>query len=175
MIRPTFWPLLFRYSTTSSRVSQEDPMAITTPVGLGVADVIEGLVAASGQVADLFHVVGHDARCFEIIGVAGFPALEIDVRVLSRAPQFGPFGVGAPGPEGRNGLSVDQFGPCRRSRSFRFSGFHETSGTRRKSAGKEHWPRWRQDGRRVPCPWLPGLSWRPAARSRSGARPMTSW
>ena len=80
------------------------------PVGLGVADIVEGLVAAAGQVADLLHVVGHDARCFEVIGIAGFPALEIDVRVLGRAPQFGPFGVGAPGPEGRHGLAVDQFG-----------------------------------------------------------------
>ena len=78
------------------------------PVGLRVADVVKRLVAPAGEIADLLHGGNDDPRDLEIKGVGGLAALEVDVRVLGRATQLGPLGVGAPRPELRHGLEVDE-------------------------------------------------------------------
>ena len=79
-------------------------------LGGGIADVVEELVVSAGQVTDFLHVVRDDAGELEIVGIGGFPALEIDVRILGGASQFRTFRIGAARPKPRHRLSVDQAG-----------------------------------------------------------------
>ena len=54
-------------------------------LGGGVAVVLEGTVAAAGELGDLAHVAGHDVRDGVVVLVASLHALEVDVAVLGGA------------------------------------------------------------------------------------------
>ena len=62
---------------------------------IGCADVVEGLVVAAGQLANLLHDLGDDVRSGLIELVRSFAALEVDVRVLRGALLMGMIGVQA--------------------------------------------------------------------------------
>ena len=74
------------------------------------AHVIEQVIATAGELAHLVHIVLHDAGDGVILFVGGFPALEVDIRVLGGAAQVGMLGVHGPGAEGFDRLKVAQLG-----------------------------------------------------------------
>ena len=75
---------------------------------VGCAVVIEQLVIAAGDLADLGQVAGHDFRDLFVEGVGGFPGLEEDVRVLVGAADHGMVGVQSRFPEAGQSLPVQQ-------------------------------------------------------------------
>jgi hypothetical protein len=79
------------------------------PICIGIADIVEQVVFASGEFVHFFHIVGDDVRHFAVKGVDSFAALKIDVRVLGRSAQFRRFRVHCPGAEIFQRFHVDQF------------------------------------------------------------------
>ncbi len=66
------------------------------PLSIGGAVVIKGLVVASCQGTNLFHNFLYDTRHSQVVGVSCFTALEVDIWVLSRTPEFWAFGAHCP-------------------------------------------------------------------------------
>ena len=79
-------------------------------LGIGGAHIVEKVVLTAGQGTDLFHIVGHDGRYFQIIRIDGLATLKVDIRVLGRTAQFRSLGVHGPGAEFGQGFPVDQLG-----------------------------------------------------------------
>ena len=69
-------------------------------LGIGRADVIEQVVLAAGELGELVHRVLHDGGGGQVVGVAGFARLEVDVGILRGAADdrtVGGEGAGAVG------------------------------------------------------------------------------
>ncbi len=60
------------------------------PLGIGGAAVVEKAVATAGKLVDLLHYRGDYSRDGLVVGIGGFPVLEVDIGVLVGAPQRGP-------------------------------------------------------------------------------------
>ena len=65
---------------------------------------------ATGQIANLFHIVADNARHLKIISIGGFTSLKINIGVLGRSPEFRPLRVCPTGAKFRHGLKIRQFG-----------------------------------------------------------------
>ena len=79
-------------------------------VSLRVSHVIKKIVLTAGQRTDFFHIIADNARYLEIVRIGCLSALKINIGILRRAPQFGPFRIGTTGAEFGHGLKVCQFG-----------------------------------------------------------------
>ena len=61
-------------------------------LGIGRADVIEQVVLAAGDPGELVHRVLHDGGGGQVVGIAGFARLEVDVGILRGAADDGTVG-----------------------------------------------------------------------------------
>ena len=77
-------------------------------VGIGSAIVVEQMVAAAGEFVDFLHVVFYSIRNGSHSLVAGFPALEEDIRVYGGAAGSRMFRVQSVFAEGPDGIVVYQ-------------------------------------------------------------------
>jgi hypothetical protein len=66
-------------------------------LGIGRADIIKKAVFTTGQSGKFVHDLLHVIRAGGIEVVGGFPALEIDIRILRRSAQHRLVGRHAPG------------------------------------------------------------------------------
>ena len=76
-------------------------------LGIGRAEVIEEVVLAAGDAGELIHRVLHDGGGGQVVGVAGFARLEVDVGILRGAADEGTVGGEGAGAVGEDEILVD--------------------------------------------------------------------
>ena len=76
-------------------------------LGIGRAEVVEEMVLTAGDAGELVHRVLHDGRGGQVVGVAGFARLEVDVGILGGAADEGTVGGEAAGAVGEDQILVD--------------------------------------------------------------------
>ncbi len=77
-------------------------------LGIGCADVIEEVIMAAGQLADLLHVILNDLGDLRIVDVRGFAALEVDIRVLRGTGLMRMLGVQRAVAESLDGVHIEE-------------------------------------------------------------------
>ena len=121
-------------------------------LGIGRADVIEQVVLAAGDPGELVHRVLHDGGGGQVVRIAGFARLEVDVGILRGAADDGTVGGERAGAVGEDQILVDHGAHVVGAKAARPWRLHARCGSRRRSAGRGGaLPGWRP-GRSAPCP-----------------------